>query len=95
MIDFSKYIGKHIILVTNYFDSPDDLFGIRNELSGIELFTVNNKYVCVRILTLDDLKDEDYLQWLNTMWPTEQSLTIFRKNLKKWIKRKSHQVKIP
>ena len=84
MIDFNKFIGKYVILVTNYTDSPDELFGIRDELSTIELFTIRNKYVCVRILNESDLKDEDFVQWLNTMWPDEQQLILFIKSIKRW-----------
>ena len=83
MIDFSKFIGKYVVLVTNYTGTPDELTGIRNDKSSIELFTINNKYICVRILDESDLKDDDFVQWLNTMWIDESQLITFLKSIKK------------
>ena len=83
MIDFSKFIGKYVVLVTNYTGTPDELFGIRNDKSSIELFTIHDKYVCVRILDESDLKDDDFVQWLNTMWVDEIQLITFLKSIKK------------
>jgi sulfur relay (sulfurtransferase) DsrF/TusC family protein len=83
MIDFNKFIGKNAVLVTNYTNTPDELFGIRNELSTIELFTINNRYICVRTLNESDLKDDDFVQWLNTMWSDETELITFLKSIKK------------
>jgi hypothetical protein len=93
MIDFSKYVGKHVKIVTNFTDSPELLFGIRDDILGIELFTINGRYVCASILTAEDLKDEDFVQWLNTMWPSEPLLINFLKMKSKWYPKKEKIIK--
>jgi sulfur relay (sulfurtransferase) DsrF/TusC family protein len=87
MIDFSRYIGKPIVLVTNYTNSAEELFGNMDETAGIELFVMEKRYICVRKLMPEDLKDEDFIPWLNTMWPTEILLTTFLKKSRIWKKR--------
>jgi hypothetical protein len=87
MIDFSQYVGKPIVLVTNYTNSAEELFGNIDESVGVNLFIMDKRYVCVRNLMAEDLKDEDYIPWLNTMWPTETLLNTFIKKSKVWKKR--------
>ena len=84
MIDFSKYVNKPIVLVTNYTNSAEELLNNVDESTGVDLFVINKRYVCVRKLTLEDLKDEDFVPWLNTMWPTEIVLTTFLKKSRAW-----------
>jgi hypothetical protein len=81
MIDFNQYIGKPIVLVTNYHNTASDLYSSIDVSAGIYLYNIDKRYVCTRALEAEDLKDEDYVQWLNTMWPTETTLITFLKKL--------------
>jgi hypothetical protein len=81
MIDFSKYIDRYIVLMTNSFSHPEDLPGIRNKESRI--FKYGGTYVMVRPFTKDDLKDDDFIQWMSSMWKhNEVNITNFLKNSK-------------
>lgn len=86
MIDFNKYLGEHIVLITNFAKTPDKIIGIRNELSSIELFSYRKQYVVARPLRESDLKDEDFVLWMAAMWPDEAQLKHFKTNKKQWIK---------
>lgn len=66
MIPYDKYIGEYVVLITNAFATPEDISGIRN--SNSRIFRFKGKYVLARPLTLEDLKDEDFIDWLNSMW---------------------------
>jgi hypothetical protein len=81
-MNFDKYIGKYIVLVTNFVPLPDKIFGIRNSTLGIELFKYKGQFVCVRVLLADDLRDEDFVQWLAAMWPNEDKLITFLQTIK-------------
>jgi len=83
MIDFSKYLGESIVLVTNFVKSPDRIIGIRDNRS-IDIFSYQKHYVCARPLREDDLKDEDFVQWLAAMWPEEQALKSYKTNKRPW-----------
>lgn len=66
MIDFTPYIGEYLVLVTNDFEDPQELSGIRNDSSKV--FKYKGLYTLVRPVTREDLKDEDFLQFLTSMW---------------------------
>lgn len=79
MIDFTKYIGKYIVLMTNDFLTQEELPGIRDELSKV--FKYGGAFVLVRPLTVEDLKDEDFILWLHSMWKhAEVNIINFVKN---------------
>jgi len=83
MIDFSPYIGKFVVLVTNDFATPDQLFGIRSEFAKI--FRFKGQYVAARAVTKDDLKDEDFVQWLNSIWRHDElNIKVFLKYKKEY-----------
>jgi len=71
MIDFSKYLGKPIVLSTKYFDSEEDVSGIRSKSSTLIVLKFKGRFVAARPLTKDDLKDEDFLQWMQSMWNSD------------------------
>jgi hypothetical protein len=71
MIDFSTYIGQEVVLITNSFDSFDEISGIR--INDSKLFKYKDKWVWARSLTLQDLKDDDYLQWLDNIWRHDEN----------------------
>jgi len=75
MIDFKKYVGKPVILVTNFTDDISKIYGIRTE--RLHLCSFKNQWAIVRDLTEKDLKDEDFVDWLNNMWPDEKKLKLF------------------
>ena len=85
MIDFHKYIGEHIVLVTNFAKSLDRIIGIRTDLTKEQVFTYKKQFVRARMLRVDDLKDEDFVQWLNAMWPNETILKQYKTYKKPWI----------
>jgi sulfur relay (sulfurtransferase) DsrF/TusC family protein len=87
MTDFSKYFDKYIVLVTNYTTSPQELKSLKSEQYDIKIVKYNDKYVCVRSLKEDDLRDEDYVIWLQTMWQIEEDITLFLRNSKEWIEK--------
>ena len=79
MIDFTKYIGKYIVLMTNDFLTQEELPGIRDEQSKV--FKYGGAFVMVRPLTLEDLKDEDFVLWLHSMWKHDEvNIINFVKN---------------
>jgi hypothetical protein len=88
-MNLQSYLGKPIILVTNFFDSPDGILGIRDDRLDIDVFSVNGRFVCLRLLNVSDLEDEDYVQWLHAMWPAEEQLLIFLKSIRPWTNQKS------
>lgn len=71
MINFADYLGKEVVLVTNSFDSVEEISGIRIEEAT--LFRYKDKWVWARALTLHDLKDDDYLHWLDSMWGHDEN----------------------
>jgi|WetSurSiteA1Bulk_404760.scaffolds.fasta_scaffold61643_2 hypothetical protein len=80
MIDFTPYLGDYVVLMTNDFASPDQLPGIRDE--QVKVFKFKGLYVLARPVTKDDLKDEDFVQWLNSIWKHDE------KNVKTFLKYK-------
>ncbi len=84
MIDFTKYVGEYIVLVTNLTKDVNRISGIRSSNLGIELFSFKKQYVCARQLTKEDLKDEDFVSWLNSMWPDERKLLNFKNHKAQW-----------
>lgn len=71
MIAFDKYLGQDIVLITNSVDSLEDISGIR--INESKLFKYKDKWVWARALTLHDLKDDDYLHWLDSMWGHDET----------------------
>lgn len=80
MIDFMKYIGSYVVLMTNDVDSPEELPGIRNKQEKV--FKFKGHYVLARPITLEDIKDEDFQLWLNSIWKHDES------NVKSFLKYK-------
>ena len=81
MISFSTYIGEHIVLSTKFFSSPEELSGIRTNDSKV--FKYRNQFVIVRALNEDDLKDEDFVPWLDSMWVhNETNIKLFLRHRK-------------
>lgn len=79
MIPYDKYIGEFVVLITNAFTNPEDISGIRK--SNSRVFKFKGKYVLARPLTIEDLKDEDFVDWLNSMWGhKETNIKTFIKN---------------
>jgi len=66
MIPFNDYLGQHIVLASKYFSSPEELSGIRTDESRI--FQFRKQFVLTRALRPNDLKDEDFVPWLESMW---------------------------
>ena len=66
--------------MTNNFSSPEQLPGIRDE--QVKAFKFKGFYVLVRPVTKEDLKDEDFVQWLNSIWKHDE------KNIKSFLKYK-------
>lgn len=77
MIDFQKYIGFPVVLVTNFTKDSNRISGIRDERLNLHKF--KRQFVIARELTSKDLKDEDFVDYLNKMWPEEKSLRSFLK----------------
>lgn len=72
--------------MTNNFLHPEELPGIRDEQAKV--FKYGGTYVQVRPLTTEDLKDDDFIQWLQSMWKhDETSVKMFIKN------KKYHEIK--
>ena len=83
MIPFTNYIGEHIVIASKYFSSPNELSGIRSYDSKI--FKFRNQYVLTRALTDSDLKDEDFVPWLESMWAyKETNLKLFLRHRKEY-----------
>lgn len=83
MIDFCKYVHKHVVLFTNSFGSVEELSGIRTGTSTI--FRFKKKWVAARPLTPEDLKDEDFVHWLDSMWSHDEAkLKAFLKHKKEY-----------
>jgi hypothetical protein len=80
MIAFDKYLGKDVVLITNSFDSIEEISGIR--IDDSKLFKYKDRWVLVRTLTEEDLRDEDYLPWLSSLWGHNES------NLKSFLRHK-------
>lgn len=79
MIPFDKYLDKYAVLATNYFNNFEDLYGIR--IHDSQVFKFKGKYVIARPLTKEDLKDEDFLHWLDSVWKhDETNLKLFLKH---------------
>lgn len=78
MIPFEQYIGEYVVLVTKSVADPDEISGIRTNLS--KLFRFKKKWVVARQLLRDDVRDEDFLCWLDSVWGREEL------NLKSFIK---------
>lgn len=85
MIDFSRYIGKHIVLVTNFNPEYEALSGIR--ISNAQLFKFKGKWVIARPLTKSDVDDEDFICFLESMWHHDEV------QLKAFVKSSMTQIK--
>lgn len=68
MIDYALYINKPIILTSKYFSEITEL----PNLETLPIYKFKNKYVCVRTLTKSDVEDEDFVDWLNTIWKHDE-----------------------
>lgn len=71
MIDFTKYVGEYVVLMTNDVDSPEELPGIRNKQEKV--FKFKGHYVLVRPVTKEDVMDEDFAQWLTSIWKHDEA----------------------
>jgi hypothetical protein len=71
MIDFSKYINEWAVLITNFTCDPQDLYGI--SIIDAKVFKYHNKWVIVRKLTLEDVRNEDFVDWMNSMWNRDEA----------------------
>jgi hypothetical protein len=80
MINFTLYIGEPVVLATNDTRTVEELSGIRVEYGDI--FKYDGRYVIARPLTARDLKDPDYVDWLNSMWHHDE------KNIRKFLQYK-------
>lgn len=84
MINFNQYINKPVVLITNDFDSYEDISGIR--ICNSTVFRFQGKWVLTRLLTSEDLKDEDYCAHLDSIWHhNEEKLKTFLKHKKEYI----------
>jgi hypothetical protein len=82
MIDFTKYIGSYIVLMTNDFFTPEEVPGIRDGQAVV--FRYGGVYTLVRPLIAEDLKDEDFIPWLHSMWKhDEKNIINFIRNAKR------------
>jgi hypothetical protein len=84
MIDFTKYLGEYIVLITNFTKDVNRISGIRNSNLGIEIYSYKKQYICARQLTKNDLRDEDFVTWLNSMWADEHKLKLFINHKRQW-----------
>jgi hypothetical protein len=73
-IDFNNYIGKYIVLVTNY---KTTLSKLPVSIANMQVFRYKQKYVLARYLTIEDLKDEDFVDCLHNMWKSRIELDKF------------------
>jgi hypothetical protein len=80
MIDFNSYLGQYIVLATKYAKNPKDISDIR--IQDSKIFKVADRWVIARKLIEEDLKDEDFYLWLNSMWDKERNLKLFILNRK-------------
>jgi hypothetical protein len=79
MIDYTLYINKPIVLTSKYFSEITELPNL-----NLSIYKFKNKYVCVKILTKSDAEDEDFVDWLNTIWKhTEKNIKQFLRHAKK------------
>ena len=83
MIQFEAYVGEYIILITNPVCTPEEIFGIRSETDKI--FKFKGQYVLVRAINQEDLRDDDFVLWLDSMWGHNEI------NLKKFIRYRREQ----
>jgi len=70
MISFDNYVGEYVVLITNSFDSLDDISGIR--INNSRVFKYKNQWVIARQLTLEDIKDIDFLMYLSSIWQHDE-----------------------
>lgn len=78
MIPFEDYVGEYVVLVTKSVGTLEEISGIRTNLS--KAFRFKKKWVLARPLLKDDLRDEDFLCWLDSVWGRKEL------NLKSFIK---------
>lgn len=75
-LELHNYIGKYIVLITNYT--------VKNTFKDIapelRIVKYKQKYVLARTLKEDDLKDEDFVDYLSNMWKTNSEINNFLKN---------------
>jgi len=91
MIDFSPYLEDYVVLMTNDFTSPEQLPGIRDK--HVKVFKFKGLYVLARPVTKEDLKDEDFVQWLNSVWKhDENNLKSFLKHKKEYEEKKTGRI---
>lgn len=72
MFDFTKYLHKYIVRITKDYEDPEQLSGIRIQESQLVKF--KKRWVLVRALTSEDLKDEDFIIQLYNNWKHDEAL---------------------
>jgi hypothetical protein len=75
-INFEKYVGKNIVLATNYAKTLNSL---PLSIDNMKVLRYKQKYVLAKALTREDLQDEDFVDYLQNMWKTEEELDKFLK----------------
>jgi len=71
MINFTKYINEYVVRITKDYDDPIEISGIR--ISDSKLVKFKQKWVLVRKLTKDDVRDEDFVDQLENNWKHDES----------------------
>jgi len=87
-MDFTPYIGKPIVLITNETITEKELYNIN--LPGItylmhshgfpKMDVVGGKFCIVRDLQAEDLEDEDFYIYLKNMWGSFESIDAYLKS---------------
>jgi hypothetical protein len=73
-INFQDYIGEYIVLTTNFAPM---LKKLPDTLPGLKVICYKQKFVLAKALTVEDLSDEDFVDYLNKMWKTAEDLKRF------------------
>lgn len=85
MIDFAEYLDKPVVLITNEMETlreisetllPGTTFLIRS-FRFPKMDGPNQKYCLARNLKLEDLNDEDFIIYLNSMWKSTSNIDLF------------------
>jgi hypothetical protein len=81
-MEFKKYLGKPLVLITNSTDSEKSLNDV--QLPGITFLvasdtfkkvpTLGKEYCVARNLTQEDIEDEDFFTYLKNMWADDQKV---------------------
>ncbi|KYK22749.1 hypothetical protein AYK24_00545 [Thermoplasmatales archaeon SG8-52-4] len=87
-MDFTPYIGKPIILITNETLTEKELNNVRLPSTTYlmhshgfpKMDATGRKFCIVRTLQAEDLEDEDFYIYLKNMWGSSESIDAYLKS---------------